>query len=155
MNKPVRLALSAAMAAASLLAAAPSFADPEDASRGSVPANTAEGRDRSKGDHIEGHIAFLHAELGITPAQESSWQPVAAAMRADVKEYQDMAASYPEQYSSIPPAIDSLHERSAFVDLHAKAERRFVSAFEPLYHTLSADQKKKADQLFANYDNND
>jgi hypothetical protein len=155
MNQSLRLTLSAVLVAAGLIAALPTYAGPEDGTKAQVPANTSEGRDRSRGEHIEGHIGFLHAELGITPAQEGVWQPVAAAMRADVTDYKNLAASYPEQYSSVPSAVDSLHERAAFVELHAKAERRFVTAFEPLYNALSADQKAKADQLFANYDNND
>ena len=155
MNKSLRLTLPAALVAVGMISAVPGFAGPEDGTRPKVPANTSEGRDRSKGDHIEGHIGFLHAELGITPAEESLWQPVAAAMRADVTDYKGLAASYPEQVSSVPSAVDSLQERAAFVELHAKAERRFASAFEPLYNALSADQKTRADQLFANYDNND
>src|ERR1035437_8143179 len=44
----------------------------------------APAHERHFGGHIEGHIAFLKAELNITPAQEALWNKVAAAMRADV-----------------------------------------------------------------------
>src|ERR1700757_2322769 len=37
------------------------------------------------GQFVDGRIAFLKAELKITPAQETQWQQVAAAMRENAK----------------------------------------------------------------------
>src|ERR1700730_9827221 len=37
------------------------------------------------GQYVDGRIAFLKAELKITPAQETEWQQVAAAMRENAK----------------------------------------------------------------------
>src|ERR1700730_17250180 len=37
------------------------------------------------GQIVDGRIAFLKAELKITPAQETEWQQVAAAMRENAK----------------------------------------------------------------------
>ena len=36
---------------------------------------------RMPGEFVAGRIAFVKAELNITPAQEGQWQQVAAAMR--------------------------------------------------------------------------
>ncbi len=103
-------------------------------------------------DHIEGHIAFLKAELNITPAQEAEWDKVAEAMRKDVSEsraaYQHFASASSNQTS----AIDSLNERTYYAELRAQGERRFLEAFKPLYGKLSAEQKHAADELFANED---
>jgi hypothetical protein len=101
-------------------------------------------------DHIEGHIAFLKAELKITAAQEGEWDKVAEAMRKDVTE----AKAADRQYISKtrPSAIDSLNERTYYAELRAQGERRFLEAFKPLYGKLSDDQKRAADELFANED---
>src|ERR1700732_5626643 len=37
------------------------------------------------GQFVEGRIAFLNAQLKITPAQEAQWQQVEAAMRENAK----------------------------------------------------------------------
>ena len=37
------------------------------------------------GQFVEGRIAFLKAQLKITPAQEAQWQQVEAAMRENAK----------------------------------------------------------------------
>ena len=37
------------------------------------------------GQFVDGRIAFLKAELKITPAQETQWQQVEAAMRENVR----------------------------------------------------------------------
>ncbi len=97
-----------------------------------------------QGPHVEGHIAFLHAELRITPAQEQFWAPVAAAMREDVRNM-DEAES---QVSSRPEtAIQYLEKRAAFANLRAQGEARFLKAFHPLYDNLADDQKRMADEL--------
>ena len=38
------------------------------------------------GQFVDGRIAFLKAELKITPAQETQWQQVEAAMRENAKD---------------------------------------------------------------------
>lgn len=76
---------------ACLATARPSFAATDMAtlaarSEGDVGASS---HDLVQGAHVEGHIAFLKAELGITSAQETLWSPVAAAMREDVRNLQE------------------------------------------------------------------
>ena len=101
-------------------------------------------------DHIEGHIAFLKAELKITPAQEADWDKVAEAMRKDVSE--SRAADHQYMNQNQPSALDSLNERTYYAELRAQGERRFIDAFKPLYGKLSSAQKQSADELFANED---
>ena len=99
-----------------------------------------------QGPHVEGHIAFLHAELRIMPAQESLWAPVAAAMREDVKNM-DEAESHAAGQGRPETAIQYLEKRAAFANLRAQGEDRFLKAFRPFYDTLSDDQKRMADEL--------
>ena len=109
-------------------------------------------REQRREDHIEGHIAFLQTELGITAAQQADWDKVADAMRDDVSEYHTTMKKYSDSGDKQPSALDSLSARTEFAELRATGERRFVEAFRPLYASFSASQKQAADELFANED---
>ena len=98
--------------------------------------------------HVEGHIAFLHAELGITPAQEPQFAALASAMREDVKtmhEAEDRV--YGGQNGGPVTAVQYLQDRVTFANLRAQGEARYLDAFKPLYATLSDAQKRMADEL--------
>lgn len=104
--------------------------------------------------HIDGRIAFLKAELKITPAQEASWNKVAAAMRGSAAEFaklhDGMAAHKDENGKDQPQsALQRIDWRVSMAEAHAKSIVAFASAFKPLYDQLSDDQRKAADALFA------
>jgi hypothetical protein len=48
-------------------------------------------------------------------------------------------------------AVQRLEARAQFAGLRAQADQRFVDAFKPLYASLSADQKKAADELLTRH----
>jgi len=106
----------------------------------------ASSHDLVQGSHVEGHIAFLRTELGITSAQESLWAPVAAAMREDVRNLQE-AGNKARQERMPNNAIEYLENRVTFANLRAQGEARFLTAFRPLYGSLSTQQKLAADDL--------
>ena len=99
--------------------------------------------------HVEGRIAFLKAELKITPEQESLFVAVATAIRTDVQDLAKArlqgAANAPAQ----PTAVQILERRVDLATLRVAAEQRFLAAFRPLYASLSAEQKQTADELLA------
>ena len=99
--------------------------------------------------HVEGHIAFLKAELAITDAEAPLWDKVAAAMREDVA--QMTAAMAQASPDGQPPqtALAYLETRARLAALRAEGEARFLAAFRPLYEALSAAQRKSADELLA------
>jgi hypothetical protein len=99
------------------------------------------------GQHVEGHIAFLHAELKITPTQEQLWAAVADAMREDVKEMQDGERQVSRQTQGSETAIQYLKNRAMFANLRAQGEARFLAALQPLYEDFSMQQKQTADEL--------
>jgi hypothetical protein len=149
-----------AYAVAAVLAIAPfavAFAadEPEKVTSGSGPASQGPVGDndlmQNRASHIAGHIAFLKAELMITPAQEAAWDKVADAMRQDVEEYNAAVGRIPPSQTP-PDALASLSQRAEFADLRARGERRFLSVFTPLYNSLSPQQKAAADDLFATRD---
>ena len=149
-----RFALLSACALAALMSVAPMTAraegEPEKVTSGAAPSDHSDdgSREEHRANHIKGHIAFLKAELMITPAQEAAWDKVADAMTDDVEDYQAAAAKTPETQSE-PSAVDSLTQRQQFAELRAKGEKRFLNAFKPLYDSFSTEQKHVADDMFA------
>lgn len=99
--------------------------------------------------HVEGQIAFLRTELGITAAQEPLWDKVAAAMRDDVAQMRAAVAQAQAARQAPETALTHLETRARFAALRATGEERFLAAFRPLYEALSAEQRKSADELFA------
>jgi protein CpxP len=134
--------LFATLLASPAFAAAPPAHDQSDDS--APPAH-----DVIAGQHVEGNIAFLHAELGITPEQEDLWSVVADAMREDVHDMskaERQVARQPQHET----AVQYLQNRTMFAQLRAQGEVRFYSAFTPLYNVLSTHQKQVADDLLIN-----
>ena len=89
------------------------------------------------GQHIEGRLAFLKTELGITPAQEQVWNVYAEAFRASASAMQGMH----EQMMSggMPASAPERMQRHEQMMLNAAAA--------PLYDALSPQQKERADTL--------
>jgi hypothetical protein len=100
--------------------------------------------------HIEGRIAFLKAELAITPQQQAQWDKLAQVMRDNAKEldanFDQMRAQAGTETRN---AVQRLEARGRFAALKAQQSTRFLAAFRPLYDSLSDQQKKTADELMA------
>jgi len=145
---PQRITLSARVMVGAIIGAAilvPAF---------SAMANDCEGPpmvERHAASHIEGHIAFLRAELKITPAQEALWDTVAVVMRADVSEFEHPSPQNLTKIQMQPRALQHLEERALHSALQAKSEQRFLDAFRPLYDQLSDAQKHVADELLGHW----
>lgn len=95
------------------------------------------------GKHIEGRLAFLKAEIRITPAQEAQWTKFADVVRATAR---NAAAGHS---AGAKPA--TAPERMGNYEKHLVARletvRAVKAAFDPLYNSLSDEQKKIADEL--------
>ncbi len=98
------------------------------------------------GQFIDGRIAFLKAQLKITPAQEGPWQKVEAAMRDNAKAL-DQAIVTVRQKGGDKNAVERLEMRDQFAKVRSENSDRMLAAFKPLYSSLSPDQQKMADQL--------
>jgi hypothetical protein len=95
----------------------------------------------------EGRLGFLKAELKITEAQTKAWDAFAAALRENV-------AKLTEAYKA--PDRDAMEKMSPAERLgwfekaivaRADAVKRAKAAIEPLYASLSDDQKKMFDRF--------
>jgi hypothetical protein len=100
-------------------------------------------------ERIEGRIAFLKAELGITEAQQPLWNGFAEALRAATRDMmggkqQMMTSMKGETASNLMQRLDG-HERMLVA--HLESLRRMKAALTPLYAALNDAQKRTADQL--------
>jgi periplasmic protein CpxP/Spy len=98
------------------------------------------------GQLVEGRIAFLKAQLKITPAQEAQWQQVEAAMRENAKTL-DQTITTARQNRSNMNAVQRLESREQFAKVRVDNDARLVAAFKPLYASLSPEQQQMANQL--------
>ena len=98
------------------------------------------------GQHIEGRIAYLKAELGITEAQLPQWNAFADAMREGAKSMQtamaaNMGGGVP---ATMPARADAM---IAMMTARLDAMKTTATAGKALYAVLTDAQKKSADDL--------
>lgn len=97
-------------------------------------------------DHIEGRIAFLKAELGITAEQEPQWSAFADALRAQAKTMQSARATMMGQRGSATwPDRLARHEQALSERLAAL--KAIEGPVKSLYAVLSEQQQHRADEL--------
>jgi hypothetical protein len=103
---------------------------------------------------VEMHVKDLHARLNITPAEEAQWASVAQAMRESADEVES-AINARKAEASGATAIADLNAYGVIAQAHADGVKRMSSAFGPLYAAMSDDQKKVADDVFAQHGRHD
>jgi periplasmic protein CpxP/Spy len=96
---------------------------------------------------VEARIKELHKKLRITPAQETQWNNLAQVMRANARTMQDLERKRAEDVKTIS-AVDVIKSYADVIEAHEAGMKKFIPAFEDLYSSLSAEQKKIADDLF-------
>jgi hypothetical protein len=102
-------------------------------------------------EHVEGRLAFLKTELKIAPAQEPQWGKFADAFRSVAKSAQGMHRQMMGgghmmggQATTVPQRLDAYEK---MLNVRLDAVRTMKAAFDPLYASLSDEQKKTADEL--------
>ena len=98
------------------------------------------------GQLVDGRIAFMKAELKIAPAQETQWQQVAAAMRDNASAL-DQAISNARGQRGTMDAVQRLALQEQFAKVRAENDARLLTAFKPLYASLSPEQQQVANDL--------
>jgi hypothetical protein len=98
----------------------------------------------------DARVAMIKAALQLTPDQEKYWPAVEDAIRARAKNRQARWERVAELRDSGP--VEALHERNPVELMQRRAEslsqraadlKKVADAWEPLYKTLSQDQKKR------------
>ena len=132
------------------LAQAPDPSASPQASAGSshqAMANT----DAQRDDAVEKHIKDMHAQLKITPAEESQWSAVAETMRENAKNL-DRVIDKRDANMATATAVDDLNAYADIAQAHANGVKKLASAFSGLYSAMSDAQKKEADGVFSHHD---
>lgn len=101
-------------------------------------------------EHVEGRVAFLKAEIGITDAQQNVWNDFADAMRRNAETHRTMH----RQMMSLEAAASSdwqerLERRARIMTARAEAMSALNAAAGPLFAALSEDQRDKAERLLS------
>ena len=106
-------------------------------------------RGRGPEERIQDRINELHERLQITAAQEDKFKAMADVMTANA---QSMGSLLQERMQdNDKSAEDSLRWYSRLVDAHSDSLKKFIPAFSALYASLSDDQKRTADRMFARF----
>lgn len=102
--------------------------------------------DSQRNMDVEKHIRDLHAKLNITAAEETQWVAVATTMR-DNADQLDNAIDRRDEANIT--AVDDLKAYGDVVQAHADGVKKLAAVFSSLYASMSDDQKKVADEVFA------
>ena len=118
----------------------------EQAMRAMMAQGGGGGMEMMPGQHIEGRIAFLKAELGITEAQMPQWNAFADARRAAAKSMQ--AAMTANMGAGMPTTAPARSDAAiAMMTARLNAMKMAAPAGKALYAVLADAQKKTADDL--------
>jgi periplasmic protein CpxP/Spy len=104
-----------------------------------------------KAETVEARIASLHAELKITPDEDTKWNGVAQAMRENVANLEKLVAEKRTQAPQNMTALDDLMTYQKFAQAHVDGLKNLTAAFKSLYDSMPDVQKKNADQVFRNF----
>jgi len=129
------------------------YAQPQDQSAGMQPTHSASSAAMMKADakrnaQLERHIKDLHAALNITPSEESQWGNVVQTMRDSATEL-DRAIDKRKETINTATAVDNLSAYGVIAQAHVDGVKKLAAAFSPLYDSMPGDQKKIADEVFA------
>ena len=100
---------------------------------------------------VEQRIANLHAQLKVTPDQESRWNGVAQAMRDNAANMEKLVAEKRQIAPQNTTAVDDLNTYQEFAQAHVDGLKHLTSAFKTLYDAMPDAQKKNADRVFENF----
>jgi hypothetical protein len=95
---------------------------------------------------VEGRIAFVKAELAITDAQKGAWDGYADAIKRNLHSMQDMAYTMRTVLEAKTP-VERLDAHLAAMEGRIKALQDVKPTLVKLYEELTAEQKRKADEI--------
>lgn len=98
------------------------------------------------GPAIEGRLAYLKAELGITEAQIPAWNGYVTAAKARLSAMQGTHQAMMQAWQS-GTVVARLDAHTKSMESMVESLKALKPATEALYAVLTPDQKTKADQL--------
>ncbi|MBV9747997.1 MAG: Spy/CpxP family protein refolding chaperone [Acetobacteraceae bacterium] len=109
------------------------------------PGATAPAAPSQRDMRVQQQLRDLYTQLRITPAEEPQWDGFARTLQANADRMHQLWASRPTGQVS---ALDDMRNYTRMAQAHAEDMQRLVAAFEPLYTSLSSEQKATADRVF-------
>ena len=95
---------------------------------------------------VEAHLAELKTQLKITAAQQPKFDEFAKVLKQNAETMQ--AAMQKGQQSARQTAVEGLRAAASLTQTEADNLKQLIPAFEALYASLSAEQKRTADEMF-------
>ncbi len=141
-------ALAAIALFGALLVAAPTLAQTSASPATTTKASTKTTAAKPAADPVETRITELHTKLKITSDQEANWGTFAQVMRDNAKAMDGMLQQRAQNLRSMT-AIDDLKSYRDFTQAHADGLQKLIPAFQTVYDSMTPDQKKNADTVFA------
>ena len=102
---------------------------------------------RSHLERTEARIKDLQNALKITQEQQGLWNALTQVMKDNAKTLEDLAKARTDKSKNMN-AVEDLKSYSKFSEANVEGMKKFIPAFEALYNSMSAEQKKNADVLF-------
>jgi LTXXQ motif family protein len=104
----------------------------------------------------DARVGIIKAALQLTPDQEKYWPAVEQAIRARAKNRQarlervaELSDSSPMEAVGQSNPVELMQRRAEMLGQRAADLKKLADAWEPLYKTLTTDQKKR--MVFATY----
>src|SRR5579875_3615830 len=96
---------------------------------------------------VERRIEQLHAQLRITPQEQSQWDAFAQTMRQNADNMRTAIDQRASQLDSMD-AAQNMQSYAQLAQVHAQDMQQMASAFQALYQGMTPEQRQNADQLF-------
>ena len=101
------------------------------------------------GPAMEGQLAYVKAELGITDAQKDAWDAYANSIKSRATTMQSMHTAM-VQAMQTGSALERMEARTNAMQTMVESMKTIKPTTEALYKVLTDEQKKKADLLLGN-----
>lgn len=101
------------------------------------------------GPTMEGQLAYVKAELGITDAQKEAWDAYVSAIKSRADTMQSMHSAMVKAMQT-GSALERMEARTNAMQSMVESMKAIKPATEALYKVLTDEQKKKADLLLGN-----
>jgi|SRR5271157_5928744 len=102
---------------------------------------------RNAEERVEQRIKELHAQLRITPAEQSQWDQFAQVMRENARDMDQAFMQRAAQFQSMS-ALQNMQSYEQIAEEHAQHLQKLVASFQNLYNAMPDQQKQVADQVF-------
>jgi hypothetical protein len=101
--------------------------------------------------NVDEWIAYLQDHLHITPAETPQWNAVAQVMRDNAQSIHRLVEERNQNQKAMD-AVDDLRSYEQLTEAQVDGIKKLLPAFETLYASMSDDQKKNADIVFASFE---